>query len=97
MLLLEGCHWMIFANFSEEINDEDATKIQTHLTFFSFLSFFFFYLNIPPVDLSAPPDQVPPRPGTHTPLDQAPPRGQTHTCKHITLPQTSFAGSNVTV
>ena len=24
----------------------------------------------------------------------SPPRGQTHTCKHITLPQTSFAGGN---
>ena len=47
--------------------------------------------------------------GPGTPWDQAPPRtrppgpdllrpgtpcGQTHTCKHITLPQTSFAGSN---
>ena len=29
----------------------------------------------------------PPGPGT-------PPRGQTHACKHITLPQTSFAGGN---
>ena len=30
----------------------------------------------------------------HLPWDQAPPSpcGQTHTCKHITLPQTSFAG-----
>ena len=33
-----------------------------------------------------PPDQAPP--------DQAPPCGQTHDCKHITLPQTSFAGGN---
>ena len=33
-----------------------------------------------------PPDQAPP--------DQAPPCGQTHACKHITLPQTSFAGGN---
>ena len=32
------------------------------------------------------------RPGNSP--DQAPPRGQTHTCKHITLPQTSFAGGN---
>ena len=30
-----------------------------------------------------PPEQEPPKPGT--------PRGQTHACKHITLPQTSFA------
>ena len=39
-------------------------------------------------------DQAPPPgPGTHR--DQAPPtRGQTHTRKHITLPQTSFAGGN---
>ena len=32
-----------------------------------------------------PPDQAPPR-------TRHPPRGQTHACKHITLPQTSFAG-----
>ena len=53
----------------------------------------------------APPDQAPLGPGNppgtrHSPLDQAPPPGpgtpcgQTHTCKHITLPQTSFAGGN---
>ena len=40
-----------------------------------------------------------PLPGPGTPRDQTPPgpgtpRGQTHTCKHITLPQTSFAGGN---
>ena len=42
------------------------------------------------------------RPGTrHPPRNQAappepgtPPCGQTHACKHITLPQTSFAGGN---
>ena len=34
-----------------------------------------------------------PPPGPCTPLGQ-PPRGQTHACKHITLPQTSFAGGN---
>ena len=50
-----------------------------------------------------PPEQAPPRTGTpqsQQPLEQAPlgagtpppPCGQTHTCKHITLPQTSFAG-----
>ena len=33
-----------------------------------------------------PPEQAPPR--TRHP----PPRGQTHACKHIKLPQTSFAG-----
>ena len=34
-------------------------------------------------------------PGPEPPWDQAPsPRGQTHTCKHITLPQTSFADGN---
>ena len=37
-----------------------------------------------------PPDQAPPR-------TRPPPRGQTHTCKHITLPQTSFAGGKNTV
>ena len=54
-----------------------------------------------------PPDQAIPRhpldqapnctrhpPGPGTPRDQAPPCGQTHACKHITLPQTSFAGGN---
>ena len=38
-----------------------------------------------------PPEQVPRTRHTHPP-DQAPPCGQTHVCKHITLPQTSFAG-----
>ena len=38
-------------------------------------------------------DQAPPR-TRHPPRDQAHPCGQTHTCKHITLPQTSFAGRN---
>ena len=42
----------------------------------------------------------PPGPGTPlgpgTPPVPGTPRGQTHTCKHITLPQTSFAdGKNV--
>ena len=40
----------------------------------------------PPSRPGTPPGADPPGPGT-------PPRGQTHTCKHITLPQTSFAGS----
>ena len=52
------------------------------------------------------PKQAPPRAGTPrpreqaTPWQQAPPPdqaplcGQTHACKHITLPQTSFAGGN---
>ena len=31
---------------------------------------------------------------TMHPPDHAPPCGQTHACKHITLPQTSFAGGN---
>ena len=35
---------------------------------------------------------IPPGPGT--PLEQTPPCGQTHACKHITLPQTSFAGGS---
>ena len=39
----------------------------------------------PPPGSGTPPDQA-------APLDQAPPREQTQTCKHITLPQTSFAG-----
>ena len=45
------------------------------------------------VSIRHPQDHAPP-PGTGTPPDQAPPRGQTHACKHITLPQTSFAGGN---
>ena len=40
-----------------------------------------------PPGAGTPPDQAPPRTRTHT-------RGQTHGCKHITLPQTSFAGGN---
>ena len=44
----------------------------------------------PTWDQALPPG-APPGPGT--PPDQAPPpRGQTHACKHIKLPQTSFAG-----
>ena len=35
-------------------------------------------------------DQAPPGPGTLP--GQDPPCGQTDTCKHITLPQNSFAG-----
>ena len=46
----------------------------------------------PPGPGTPPPDQAPP--GTRHPPDQAPPCGQTDTCKHITLPQTSFAGGN---
>ena len=42
-----------------------------------------------PLDQAPPQDQAPP-------WDQAPPYGQTHACKHITLPQTSFAGGNKT-
>ena len=42
-----------------------------------------------------PPDQTPPEqtpPRSRPPYDQAPPPcRQKHTCKHITLPQTSFA------
>ena len=61
----------------------------------------------PPLDQASPRTrQLPqtwhscPPPGTRhspdpgTPRDQAPPCGHTHTCKHITLPQTSFAGGN---
>ena len=55
----------------------------------------------PPRDQVPPPDQAPP--WDQAPPDQTPtqsrhppgagtPCGQTHTCKHITLPQTSFAG-----
>ena len=63
-----------------------------------------------PLPERAPPDQTPPEqapPREHAPpqragtlrirpppREQAPPCGQTHTCKHITLPQTSFAGGN---
>ena len=36
---------------------------------------------------------TPPGPGT-PPGTRHPPSGQTDTCKHITLPQTSFAGGN---
>ena len=46
-----------------------------------------------------PPDQAPPlgpgtTPGTRHPPGPGTLRGQTDTCKHITLPQTSFAGGN---
>ena len=53
-----------------------------------------------------PQDQAPPRnrhplgastpPGAGNPPGAGTTRGQTHTCKHITLPQTSFAGGNNT-
>ena len=36
----------------------------------------------------------PPTPGAGTPRSRHHPCGQTHACKHITLPQTSFAGGN---
>ena len=53
----------------------------------------------PPRDQTPPWTRHPPR-TRHPPKDQTPPLGpgptslcgQTHTCKHITLPQTSFAG-----
>ena len=41
----------------------------------------------PPGTMHPPPDNAPPGPCTA-------PCGQTQACKHITLPQTSFAGSN---
>ena len=52
----------------------------------------------PPPPEQAPLDQAPPL-GAGTPQTRRPPRadppcGQTHACKHITLPQTSFAGDN---
>ena len=52
-----------------------------------------------PWDQAPPPDQAAPRtrhtlPGADTPRARHPPWGQTHACKHITLPQTSFAGGN---
>ena len=57
----------------------------------------------PSWDQASPWDQTPPwdealpwtRLSWHQahPLGPGIPRGQTHTCKHITLPQTSFAGS----
>ena len=54
----------------------------------------------PPEQVPTPPDQAPPHqapPRTrHPPGGGTPPCGQTHTCKHITLPQTSFAGGNKT-
>ena len=44
--------------------------------------------------VNSPWEQTPPGtmhpPGADTPRDHAPP--QTHACKHITFPQTSFAG-----
>ena len=54
----------------------------------------------PPPGPGTPQDQAPPRPGTPLPRPGTPPGpgtpscGQTHTCKHITLPQTMFAGGN---
>ena len=48
----------------------------------------------PPQDQTPPWDQAPLRDQMPPLWDQAPPCGQTHTCKHITLPQTSFAGGN---
>ena len=56
-----------------------------------------------PPGTPCPQDETPLGPGTlpgpdPPPQDKAPPpREQTHTCKHITLPQTSFAGSNKTL
>ena len=47
-----------------------------------------------PLGPDPPGPGTPPRPGT--PRDQAPPCGQTDTYKHITLPQTSFAGGKNT-
>ena len=63
---------------------------------------------VPPVAVAvpggSPPGTPPPGrahpPGGSTPREEAPSRrkhppcGQTHACKHITLPQTSFAGGN---
>ena len=51
----------------------------------------------PPREQAHPPGPYPPGPGT--PLgtrhhSTPPPGGQKHTCKHITLPQTSFADGN---
>ena len=42
----------------------------------------------------APPQTRPPREQTPPLGSRNPPCGQTHTYKHITLPQTSFAGGN---
>ena len=51
----------------------------------------------PPQDHAPPWHHAPPWDHAH-PRDHAPPPpphcGQTHACKHITLPQTSFAGGN---
>ena len=46
-----------------------------------------------------PRDHAPPREQTpqHSPGTMHPYCGQTHACKHITLPQTSFAGGENTV
>ena len=50
----------------------------------------------PPKGPCNPRDHATPRPCTH-PGSRPPPHcGQTHSCKHITLPQTSFAGGNET-
>ena len=53
----------------------------------------------PPQEQATPPAAgIPPSPGSrHPPTAGTPPGagtpcGQTHACKHITLPQTSFAG-----
>ena len=45
-----------------------------------------------PQTMQPPQDQAPPTPAP--PGTKHPPCGQTHTCKHITLPQTSFAGGH---
>ena len=47
-----------------------------------------------PWTMHSPRSRHPPGPCTPPPWDHAPPRGQTHACKHITLPQTSFADGN---
>ena len=50
----------------------------------------------PPGPRHPPGPAIPPGPGTPPPSGtrHPSPRGQTDTCKHITLPQTSFAGGN---
>ena len=45
---------------------------------------------------SPPAPRTRPPPGPGTPPGTRLPCGQTHTCKHITLPQTSFAGGKNT-
>ena len=52
-------------------------------------------VSIRPPRSRLPPDDPPEAgtsPGPDPRREQAPPCGQTHTCKHISLPQTSFAG-----